>query len=87
MYQKTAVFISARIASVLTLTSTDKMKPSTKGFSKTVKLTRWFFDKGYVNYKHDNLDQYIPMLVCNWLRKDSRLNGGVRYQAPRLRRR
>lgn len=32
-------------------------------------------------YDDDGLKKYIPGLISNWLRKDSRLNGGVKYEA------
>ena len=30
-------------------------------------------------YSDDQLNEYIPGLISNWLRKDKRLNGGVQY--------
>ena len=32
-------------------------------------------------YNDEELKKYIPGLVSNWLRKDGRLNGGVKYEA------
>ena len=33
------------------------------------------------NYDDKELMEYIPGLISNWLRKDKRLNGGVKYEA------
>ncbi len=32
-------------------------------------------------WSHDEIWKYIPGLISNWLRKDKRLNGGIKYQA------
>lgn len=46
------------------------------------------FKSGQVEYRggvpaDDKLKKYIPGLVNNWVRKDTRLNGGSKYQTKR----
>ena len=64
-----------------------KYEPSDKELDSIHEQVFSFFKSGQTvhskNPSDDQLKKYIPGLVNNWLRKDTRLNGGEKYVAKR----
>jgi len=78
--QKTATYDA--IKSVINFTDGDRVELTKDQKAKVKSILVEGFESGEIELKseQEDLNKYVNGLINNWLRKDTRLNGGTQYK-------